>query len=142
MFPGKDARLYVFRLRALKRGIEEKQLVRSKCDSRENKLEKTKGEALTNESHPMRKAGDACIDVSHSARMRECVCCAAISHVQQCSDIIPDNSYTEKGNRSRTCLVSVLTGNKWRPSEDGSILLMSRCHDITFNKHAGAFIIQ
>lgn len=46
VFPGKDARLYVFRLRALKRGMEEKQLVRSKCDSRENKLEKTKGEVL------------------------------------------------------------------------------------------------
>ncbi|TWW66376.1 GTPase-activating Rap/Ran-GAP domain-like protein 3 [Takifugu flavidus] len=40
---GKDARLYVFRLRALRRGMEEKQLVRSKCDCRENKLEKTKG---------------------------------------------------------------------------------------------------
>ncbi|XP_042364705.1 GTPase-activating Rap/Ran-GAP domain-like protein 3 isoform X2 [Plectropomus leopardus] len=39
---GKDARLYVYRLSALKRGLEEK-LVRSKCDSRENKLEKTKG---------------------------------------------------------------------------------------------------
>uniref|UniRef100_A0A8C4NWI1 GTPase-activating Rap/Ran-GAP domain-like protein 3 n=1 Tax=Dicentrarchus labrax TaxID=13489 RepID=A0A8C4NWI1_DICLA len=43
LFPGKDARLYVFRLSTLKRGLEEKQLVRSKCDSRENKLEKTKG---------------------------------------------------------------------------------------------------
>nr|XP_046230617.1 GTPase-activating Rap/Ran-GAP domain-like protein 3 isoform X2 [Scatophagus argus] len=40
---GKDARLYVFRLSTLKRGLEDKQLVRSKCDSRENKLEKTKG---------------------------------------------------------------------------------------------------
>ncbi|XP_040915322.1 GTPase-activating Rap/Ran-GAP domain-like protein 3 isoform X3 [Toxotes jaculatrix] len=40
---GKDARLYVFRLGTLKRGLEERQLVRSKCDSRENKLEKTKG---------------------------------------------------------------------------------------------------
>ncbi|XP_046901727.1 GTPase-activating Rap/Ran-GAP domain-like protein 3 isoform X2 [Hypomesus transpacificus] len=40
---GKDARLYVFRLSMLKRGLEERQLVRSKCDSRENKLEKTKG---------------------------------------------------------------------------------------------------
>ncbi|XP_022075086.1 GTPase-activating Rap/Ran-GAP domain-like protein 3 isoform X1 [Acanthochromis polyacanthus] len=40
---GKDARLYVFRLSAMKRGLEERQLVRSKCDSRENKLEKTKG---------------------------------------------------------------------------------------------------
>ncbi|KAM8872871.1 GTPase-activating Rap/Ran-GAP domain-like protein 3 isoform 5-T5 [Synchiropus picturatus] len=40
---GKDARLYVFRLAALKRGLEEKQLVRGKCDCRENKLEKTKG---------------------------------------------------------------------------------------------------
>ncbi|XP_031658555.1 GTPase-activating Rap/Ran-GAP domain-like protein 3 [Oncorhynchus kisutch] len=42
-FPGKDARLYVFRLSMLKRGLEERQLVRTKCDSRENKLEKTKG---------------------------------------------------------------------------------------------------
>lgn len=33
----------MFRLGALKRGLEERQLVRSKCDSRENKLEKTKG---------------------------------------------------------------------------------------------------
>ncbi|XP_043095999.1 GTPase-activating Rap/Ran-GAP domain-like protein 3 isoform X2 [Puntigrus tetrazona] len=40
---GKDARLYVYRLSSLKRGIEERQLVRTKCDSRENKLEKTKG---------------------------------------------------------------------------------------------------
>uniref|UniRef100_A0A8C8CGT1 GTPase-activating Rap/Ran-GAP domain-like protein 3 n=1 Tax=Oncorhynchus tshawytscha TaxID=74940 RepID=A0A8C8CGT1_ONCTS len=40
---GKDARLYVFRLNMLKRGLEERQLVRTKCDSRENKLEKTKG---------------------------------------------------------------------------------------------------
>uniref|UniRef100_A0A3Q2D4X2 GTPase-activating Rap/Ran-GAP domain-like protein 3 n=1 Tax=Cyprinodon variegatus TaxID=28743 RepID=A0A3Q2D4X2_CYPVA len=40
---GKDARLYVFRLGAIKRGLEERQLVRSKCDCRENKLEKTKG---------------------------------------------------------------------------------------------------
>ncbi|XP_049460238.1 GTPase-activating Rap/Ran-GAP domain-like protein 3 isoform X1 [Epinephelus fuscoguttatus] len=39
---GKDARLYVYRLSALRRGLEEK-LIRSKCDSRENKLEKTKG---------------------------------------------------------------------------------------------------
>lgn len=43
---GKDARLYVFRLRGLKRGLEERQLVRGKCDSRENKLEKTKGTKL------------------------------------------------------------------------------------------------
>ncbi|XP_055729886.1 GTPase-activating Rap/Ran-GAP domain-like protein 3 isoform X3 [Salvelinus fontinalis] len=40
---GKEARLYVFRLSMLKRGLEERQLVRTKCDSRENKLEKTKG---------------------------------------------------------------------------------------------------
>ncbi|XP_068190157.1 GTPase-activating Rap/Ran-GAP domain-like protein 3 isoform X5 [Antennarius striatus] len=40
---GKDARLYVFRLSALRRGLEDRQLVRSKSDSRENKLEKTKG---------------------------------------------------------------------------------------------------
>ncbi|XP_061589764.1 GTPase-activating Rap/Ran-GAP domain-like protein 3 isoform X5 [Cololabis saira] len=39
---GKDARLYVFRLNAIKRGLEER-LVRGKCDCRENKLEKTKG---------------------------------------------------------------------------------------------------
>lgn len=69
VFPGKDARLYVFRLRALRRGMEEKQLVRSKCDSRENKLEKTKGEVVgivkfTNESLQIRDAGDVCIDFS------------------------------------------------------------------------------
>lgn len=29
----------------MKRGLEERQLVRSKCDCRENKLEKTKGTA-------------------------------------------------------------------------------------------------
>uniref|UniRef100_A0AAY4AHR3 GTPase-activating Rap/Ran-GAP domain-like protein 3 n=1 Tax=Denticeps clupeoides TaxID=299321 RepID=A0AAY4AHR3_9TELE len=40
---GKDARLYVFRLSLLRRGLEERQLVRGKCDCRENKLEKTKG---------------------------------------------------------------------------------------------------
>ncbi|XP_077352968.1 GTPase-activating Rap/Ran-GAP domain-like protein 3 isoform X2 [Festucalex cinctus] len=40
---GKDARLYVFRLSALRRGLEERQPARGKCDSRENKLEKTKG---------------------------------------------------------------------------------------------------
>ncbi|XP_076867315.1 GTPase-activating Rap/Ran-GAP domain-like protein 3 isoform X3 [Brachyhypopomus gauderio] len=40
---GKDARLYVYRLSTLKRGIEERQLVRTKGDSRENKLEKTRG---------------------------------------------------------------------------------------------------
>ncbi|XP_024859844.1 GTPase-activating Rap/Ran-GAP domain-like protein 3 isoform X9 [Kryptolebias marmoratus] len=40
---GKDARLYVFRLSSMKRCLEERQLVRSKCDCRENKLEKTKG---------------------------------------------------------------------------------------------------
>lgn len=81
VFSGKDARLYVFRLRALRRGIEEKQLVRSKCDSRENKLEKTKGEVLgiakfTNESLQIRKAGDVCIDFS---LLQECkiflICC-------------------------------------------------------------------
>ncbi|XP_019584162.2 GTPase-activating Rap/Ran-GAP domain-like protein 3 isoform X4 [Rhinolophus sinicus] len=40
---GKDARLFVFRLSAVQRGMESKQAVRSKCDCRENKLEKTKG---------------------------------------------------------------------------------------------------
>ncbi|XP_057674890.1 GTPase-activating Rap/Ran-GAP domain-like protein 3 isoform X3 [Corythoichthys intestinalis] len=40
---GKDARLYVFRLSTLRIGLEERQLPRSKCDCRENKLEKTKG---------------------------------------------------------------------------------------------------
>nr|XP_015222407.1 PREDICTED: GTPase-activating Rap/Ran-GAP domain-like protein 3 isoform X2 [Lepisosteus oculatus] len=39
---GKDARLFVFRLGAIKKGLEDRQ-VRSKYDSRENKLEKTKG---------------------------------------------------------------------------------------------------
>ncbi|KAM9793409.1 GTPase-activating Rap/Ran-GAP domain-like protein 3 isoform X1 [Syngnathus typhle] len=40
---GKDARLYVFRLSTLRRSLEERQQARGKCDSRENKLEKTKG---------------------------------------------------------------------------------------------------
>ena len=49
---GKDARLYVFRLSVLRRGLEERQLVRAKCDSRENKLEKTKGTlTLTVQTH-------------------------------------------------------------------------------------------
>lgn len=78
VFSGKDARLYVFRLRVLRRGVEEKQLVRSKCDSRESKLEKTKGDVLgiakfTNESLQIRKAED----VSHplfSSTRREKSC--------------------------------------------------------------------
>nr|XP_014349468.1 PREDICTED: GTPase-activating Rap/Ran-GAP domain-like protein 3 [Latimeria chalumnae] len=40
---GKDARLFVFRLNAIKKGLKEKQLVKTKYDCRENKLEKTKG---------------------------------------------------------------------------------------------------
>ncbi|XP_049630087.1 GTPase-activating Rap/Ran-GAP domain-like protein 3 isoform X1 [Suncus etruscus] len=40
---GKDARLFVFRLSAVQRGLEGKQGPRSKCDCRDNKLEKTKG---------------------------------------------------------------------------------------------------
>ncbi|XP_006834847.1 PREDICTED: GTPase-activating Rap/Ran-GAP domain-like protein 3 isoform X2 [Chrysochloris asiatica] len=40
---GKDARLFVFRLSTVQKGIEEKQPVKSKSDCRENKLEKTKG---------------------------------------------------------------------------------------------------
>ncbi|XP_077478084.1 GTPase-activating Rap/Ran-GAP domain-like protein 3 [Stigmatopora argus] len=40
---GKDARLYVFRLSALRTDLEERQPVRGKSDCRENKLEKTKG---------------------------------------------------------------------------------------------------
>ncbi|XP_053138018.1 GTPase-activating Rap/Ran-GAP domain-like protein 3 isoform X3 [Hemicordylus capensis] len=39
---GKDSRLLVFRLSAVRKGIEANQ-ARSKCDCRENKLEKTKG---------------------------------------------------------------------------------------------------
>uniref|UniRef100_A0A670KLQ1 GTPase-activating Rap/Ran-GAP domain-like protein 3 n=1 Tax=Podarcis muralis TaxID=64176 RepID=A0A670KLQ1_PODMU len=42
---GKDARLLVFRLSAVQKGMESKQ-ARSKCDCRENKLEKTKGYML------------------------------------------------------------------------------------------------
>ncbi|KAM5145388.1 GTPase-activating Rap/Ran-GAP domain-like protein 3 [Mantella aurantiaca] len=40
---GKDARLYVFRLSAIRKGLEDKQIPRSKYECRENKLEKTKG---------------------------------------------------------------------------------------------------
>nr|KAF6314574.1 GTPase activating Rap/RanGAP domain like 3 [Myotis myotis] len=40
---GKDARLFVFRLSAVQKGIEGKQAAWGRCDCRENKLEKTKG---------------------------------------------------------------------------------------------------
>eukprot|EP00071_Canis_lupus_P045948 XP_022279505.1 GTPase-activating Rap/Ran-GAP domain-like protein 3 isoform X6 [Canis lupus familiaris] len=40
---GKDARLFVFRLSAVHKAVEGKQPVKSKCDCRDNKLEKTKG---------------------------------------------------------------------------------------------------
>ncbi|XP_074067638.1 GTPase-activating Rap/Ran-GAP domain-like protein 3 isoform X3 [Macrotis lagotis] len=40
---GKDARLFVFRLSTMRKDMEEKQIVKSKYDCRENKLEKTKG---------------------------------------------------------------------------------------------------
>ncbi|XP_064891371.1 GTPase-activating Rap/Ran-GAP domain-like protein 3 isoform X9 [Columba livia] len=40
---GKDSRLLVFRLSAVKKYIETKQMIRSKHDCRENKLERTKG---------------------------------------------------------------------------------------------------
>uniref|UniRef100_A0A8B9F715 GTPase-activating Rap/Ran-GAP domain-like protein 3 n=1 Tax=Amazona collaria TaxID=241587 RepID=A0A8B9F715_9PSIT len=40
---GKDSRLLVFRLSAVQKDIETKQIIRSKYDCRENKLERTKG---------------------------------------------------------------------------------------------------
>ncbi|XP_018088086.1 GTPase-activating Rap/Ran-GAP domain-like protein 3 isoform X2 [Xenopus laevis] len=40
---GKEARLYVFRLSSIKKGLEDKQVMKSKYECRENKLEKTKG---------------------------------------------------------------------------------------------------
>ncbi|XP_069762255.1 GTPase-activating Rap/Ran-GAP domain-like protein 3 isoform X1 [Narcine bancroftii] len=40
---GKDARLFVFRLSAIRKVLEEKQFVKSKSDCKDNKLEKTKG---------------------------------------------------------------------------------------------------
>uniref|UniRef100_A0A2I3T6E2 GTPase-activating Rap/Ran-GAP domain-like protein 3 n=1 Tax=Pan troglodytes TaxID=9598 RepID=A0A2I3T6E2_PANTR len=40
---GKDARLFVFRLSALQKGLEGKQAGKSRSECRENKLEKTKG---------------------------------------------------------------------------------------------------
>ncbi|XP_063083832.1 GTPase-activating Rap/Ran-GAP domain-like protein 3 isoform X4 [Cavia porcellus] len=40
---GKDARLFVFRLSVVQKGLEGRQLGRSRSDCRENKLEKTKG---------------------------------------------------------------------------------------------------
>ncbi|XP_014459050.1 GTPase-activating Rap/Ran-GAP domain-like protein 3 isoform X6 [Alligator mississippiensis] len=40
---GKDSRLLVFRLSAVQKGIETKQMAKNKYDCRENKLEKTKG---------------------------------------------------------------------------------------------------
>nr|XP_060466446.1 GTPase-activating Rap/Ran-GAP domain-like protein 3 [Panthera onca] len=41
---GKDARLFVFRLSAVHKAVEGKQAVKGKCDCRDNKLEKTKGD--------------------------------------------------------------------------------------------------
>ncbi|KAG8512798.1 LOW QUALITY PROTEIN: GTPase-activating Rap/Ran-GAP domain-like protein 3, partial [Galemys pyrenaicus] len=40
---GKEARLFVFRLSVVQKGIASKQAARSRCDCRDNKLEKTKG---------------------------------------------------------------------------------------------------
>ncbi|XP_053328592.1 GTPase-activating Rap/Ran-GAP domain-like protein 3 [Spea bombifrons] len=40
---GKDARLYVFRLSSIRKGLEDKQAMKTKYECRENKLEKTKG---------------------------------------------------------------------------------------------------
>jgi hypothetical protein len=42
--PGKDARLFVFRLSAVQKGLEVRQAGRGRSDCRENKLEKTKGD--------------------------------------------------------------------------------------------------
>ncbi|KAJ7425270.1 hypothetical protein BTVI_03672 [Pitangus sulphuratus] len=43
LIDGKDSRLLVFRLSAVQKDIETKQIIRSKYDCRENKLERTKG---------------------------------------------------------------------------------------------------
>uniref|UniRef100_A0A4W3GZS3 CNH domain-containing protein n=1 Tax=Callorhinchus milii TaxID=7868 RepID=A0A4W3GZS3_CALMI len=40
---GKDARLFVFRLSAIGKVVEERQVARTKADCKDNKLEKTKG---------------------------------------------------------------------------------------------------
>ncbi|CAH2316635.1 GTPase-activating Rap Ran-GAP domain 3 [Pelobates cultripes] len=40
---GKDARLYVFRLSSIRKGLEDKQVMKTKYECRDNKLEKTKG---------------------------------------------------------------------------------------------------
>lgn len=40
---GKDARLFVFRLSSIKKALEERQMVKSKSDCKDNRLEKTKG---------------------------------------------------------------------------------------------------
>lgn len=45
MSPGKDARLFVFRLSAVQKGLEGRQTGRGRSDCRENKLEKTKGDS-------------------------------------------------------------------------------------------------
>ncbi|XP_075704460.1 LOW QUALITY PROTEIN: GTPase-activating Rap/Ran-GAP domain-like protein 3, partial [Rhinoderma darwinii] len=55
---GKDARLYVFRLSAIRKDVEDNRAPRSKYECRENKLEKTKGCHLyaisTHHSHELR----------------------------------------------------------------------------------------
>jgi hypothetical protein len=55
--PGKDARLFVFRLSAVQKGLDGRQTGRSRSDCRENKLEKTKGEGWKELSQ-----GSACLD--------------------------------------------------------------------------------
>ncbi|KAG8539266.1 hypothetical protein GDO81_021152 [Engystomops pustulosus] len=55
---GKDARLYVFRLSAIRKDLEDNQAPRHKYECRENKLEKTKGCHLyainTHHNHELR----------------------------------------------------------------------------------------
>lgn len=61
--PGKDARLFVFRLSAVQKGLDGRQTGRSRSDCRENKLEKTKGEGW----------GGAQVGSAYLDRLRPCI---------------------------------------------------------------------
>nr|XP_054489955.1 uncharacterized protein LOC129121092 isoform X3 [Agelaius phoeniceus] len=68
---GKDSRIPVVRLSAAREDTETVKIIRSKCDCRENKLERTKGRALMHLQKPWQERvscwsrGDSTIPVQH-----------------------------------------------------------------------------
>uniref|UniRef100_A0A8C9RLT2 GTPase-activating Rap/Ran-GAP domain-like protein 3 n=1 Tax=Scleropages formosus TaxID=113540 RepID=A0A8C9RLT2_SCLFO len=68
---GKDARLYVYRLSTIRTGLKEKHLIRNKCDSRDNKLEKTKGAWILSISNdPLFRCHLYAINTHHTVKLR------------------------------------------------------------------------